>query len=273
MFNISFRKCLTTLGLGVALTFVGTNLATANNASFSQPFMPMTLKLSAKANEYLGKVRFFNSDPKARGYQKPTLAKTPLSYLYNSDARLEPLHKMMMVYYQKVYDYFANNQNAQDHNKFIIGLADALMPFDLSSRGAVFRTAIDRQLQLVIPNRNSGISKEERILMKDFMFSIYTSQMMLYCNQLRNNQALVPTFCNGAAIVSIINANGFKSGAAYFRRLGFLAQIPQEMDKLTNKQKVEAFGEIIPQLNASQEVLKRFIGFAPDFGLPAPAKQ
>lgn len=256
------------LSLGLGLTYASMQTAWANTkqqATFSQPFLPLDVKLSAKANEYLGQIKFYNSDPKARGYQKPSLDKTPLSYLFNSDARLEPLHKMMLVYYQKVYDYFSANREVTDINQFTVGLSEALMPFDLSSRGAVFRRAIEQQFNLVIPRRNSGIDDQQRTLMKDFVFSIYTSQALAYCNEQRNSGTLESTYCRGAAIVAIINSNGFKTGAPYFRRLGFLAQIPQELDKLNNQQKVAAFGQIIPQLNQSKEVLTRFIGFAPNF--------
>ncbi|RIY31161.1 hypothetical protein CKF54_07390 [Psittacicella hinzii] len=249
------------LGL-VALVapFAGAN-ANANNASFSQQFMPLTLKLNQQADSYLSQVKFFNTDAKVRGYQKPTLAKAPLSYVYNSDARLEGLHKMMAVYYQKVYDYFYANREQTDGRKFLLGLTEALMPFDLSTRGKVYRDAVDLQFNQVIPRKNSGVDEQMRILMKDFAFGVYTSQMIAYCHTIQQKGLAMPTYCYGAYLVGTINRTGFASGAPYFRRLGFLVQIPQEMDKLNNQQKIQAFGQMLNDIVANKANYEKLLGF------------
>lgn len=238
--------------------------------AFSLPFMPLNLRLSDKSLGYLNQVKFIDVNPKAkgfnaRGYQAPSVTTTPYSVIFKSDGRLENFHKMMVVYYQGLYDYFYQNRNEKDHKKFLLGALDKLVPYDLSENGKVYRDGIATAFSSVIPVRNSGIDQAQAYLLKDFALLTYTSQMMSYCFVDRNTPT-VPTFCNGAAIASIILMDGFKKGQAYIRRLGFLSQIPQEMDLVTDEQKLDGFKAIMYAIEDNQESFRRLVGFQMPLG-------
>ncbi|MFC6276819.1 hypothetical protein [Psittacicella hinzii] len=238
---------------------------------FSLPFVPLDTQLSKPAVNILNNVRFFDVNPKAKGYNargyinpQSNPDQYPFSAAFNSDARYEPLHQMMVIYYQGLYDYLSKNRVAKDPAKFLLGALDLMVPYDLSNKGKVYRQAAEQALLAVTPAKVK-LNPADGYLLKDFILTAYTSQMMGYCN-INHKWALQPSYCRGAAIMSIILTNGFKTGQGYFRRLGFLAQIPQEMDYLNDEQKLAAFGTIIPVLATNQETFSRLVGFTMDFG-------